>query len=83
MPRTEMDLIKYKLVAITVDAVATSGASAADADLIGGIIFSITPTGNQDAFVENVALGATGIVTVTTATTTAINTFNVLVLQET
>lgn len=84
MTRTAMDLIKYKVVAITVALGASTGVSAADADLIGGIIFSITPSSNQDQFVDNVELGATGIVTVTLAeNATAINTFNVLVLQET
>ena len=84
MSRTEMDLIKYKVVAITVDALASTGVSAADSDLIGGIIFSVTPSGNQDQFVDNVELGATGIVTVTLASAaTADNTFNVIVLQET
>ncbi len=68
------------IVAITVSAAASSGVSSADSKLIGGRILSIVPTGNQDQFVDNVALGSTGIVTVTlAAAATANNTFNVAV----
>lgn len=69
------------LVAITVSAAASTGTSAADTALIGGRVLSNTPTGNQDQFVDNVAIAtSTGIVTVTlAANATADNTFNVLI----
>ncbi|MHB9019364.1 MAG: hypothetical protein ACYC3G_00600 [Minisyncoccota bacterium] len=75
-------LKKLTTVAITVAAAATSGASAANAELIGGTILAILPTGNQDQLVDNVVLGATGVITVTlAAAATANNTFNVMVLK--
>jgi len=72
----------YKSVAITVTAGATSGSSAADADLVGGEILGIYPTGNQDQLVDNVVLNANGSITVTlAAAATANNTFRVVVLR--
>jgi len=78
---TKVDL-GYKVVAVTVAAGATSGSSAADSELVGGEIVGFYPTGNQDQFVDNVALGANGSVTITlAAAATADNTFNVVVLK--
>jgi len=78
---TKVDL-GYKVVAVTVAAAATSGSSAADTELVGGEIVGFYPTGNQDQFVDNVALGADGSVTITlAAAATADNTFNVVVLK--
>lgn len=75
-----MEDLPLKLVAITVNAAAASGVSSADADLVGGVIVGIVPTGNQDQFVDNVTVSATGVVTVTlAANATANNTFNVAV----
>ena len=71
-----------KAVSVTVAASATSGSSSADSDLVGGEILGIYSTGNQDQFVDNVALNADGSVTVTLgAAATADNTFNVVVLK--
>lgn len=69
------------LVAITVSAAASTGSSSADKALQGGRVLAITPTGNQDQFVDNVAINtSTGVVTVTLGTAaTADNTFNVLI----
>jgi hypothetical protein len=66
---------------ITVAAAATSGASAADTTIAGGTVIGIVPAGNQDQFVDNVAINATtGAVTVTlAAAATANNVFNVTV----
>lgn len=73
-----------ELVAITVSAASASGASSADAAVVGGKILGVTPTGNQDQFVDNVTISATGVVTVTlAANATADNTFNVAVLRAT
>jgi len=72
----------YKSVAVTVSTGNSSGASAADADLVAGLMIGILPTGNQDQFVDNVVLGADGSVTVTlAAAATADNTFNVIVMK--
>jgi len=72
--------LQFKLVAVTVSAAAASGVSAADPDLVGGSIMGIVPSGNQDQFVDNVTVSATGVVTVTlAANATANNTFNVTV----
>jgi fructose-1,6-bisphosphatase len=74
--------IGYKVVAVTVAADSNSGSSDADADLVGGQIIGIYPTGNQDQFVTNVTLNANGSVTVTLAgNATNDNTFNVVVLK--
>lgn len=75
-----LDDLPFKLVAITVTAASASGVSAADPDLVGGTIVGIVPTGNQDQFVDDVTVSATGVVTVTlAANATANNTFNVAV----
>lgn len=82
--RTELDHFKYKLVEVTVALGETVGVSAADTDLVGGAILSITPATNQDQFVDNVELETDGVVTVTiAAAATADNVFNVMVQQET
>lgn len=75
--------LSYKSVAVTVNAAATEGSSAADADLVGGEIFGgPCPTGNQDQFVDNVVLNVDGSITVTlAAAATANNTFKVVVLR--
>ena len=71
---------ELKTVVITVAAGATSGSAAADATLIGGTVIGIVPAGNQDQFVDNVAINGTGVTTVTlAAAATAINTFKVTV----
>jgi hypothetical protein len=75
--------LQFKTVAITVAAAATTGVSAADPDLVAGTIMGIVPTGNQDQFVDDIAVGATGVVTVTlAAAATADNTFNVTVWRD-
>lgn len=67
-------------VAVTVSAASSSGSSAADASLVGGKVVGILPTGNQDQFVDNVAIAGDGAITVTlAANATADNTFNVMV----
>ena len=75
-----LDDLPFKLVAVTVAAVASSGVSTADPDLVGGTIIGIVPTGNQDQFVDDVTVSATGVITVTlAAAATAENSFNVAV----
>jgi hypothetical protein len=71
----------YTVVAIIVNAGGFAGQSAADPALIGGQILGYYPTGNQDQFVDSVALDGTGVVTVNLATNAVNNnTFNVVVL---
>lgn len=73
-----------ELVAVTVASGASSGTSSANAEVVGGKILGITATGNQDQFVDNVAVSSTGVVTVTlAANATANNTFNVAILRAT
>jgi len=70
-----------KSVAVTVALGASSGVSAADLELVGGVILGYYPTSNQDQLVDSIALGATGIVTVTlAAAATADNVFAVTVM---
>ena len=74
--------VKLATVPITVVAGATSGSSPADASLVDGEILGYYPTGNQDQFVDSIALGADGSVTITlAAAATANNTFNVIILK--
>ena len=73
-----------ELVAVTVAAAASSWVSSADPALVGGKILGNYATSNQDQFVDSVAIGATGIVTVTlAAAATADNVFAVSVLRAT
>ena len=70
----------YKSVAITISSANTTGASAPDADLIGGILMGYYPTGNQDQFVINVAVDTSGSIQVTLgAAAVAANTFNAII----
>lgn len=72
--------LQFKKVAVTVNAAAAAGSSAADTELEGGSIMGIIPTGNQDQFVDDVTIAANGAVTVTlAANATANNTFLVMV----
>jgi len=72
----------YKAVTVTVSAGATSGSSAADSALTGGEVLGVYPAGNQDQFIDNVALNADGSITVTlAAAATADNTFKVVVAK--
>lgn len=75
---------EFKLVAITVLAAAATWTNTADVELIWGKILGITPTGNQDQFIDNVELSIAGLVTVTlAANATADNTFNVAIARDT
>lgn len=77
------DILRNKepvIKTVTVDAAATSGSAAVDTSIIGGTVIGIVPAGNQDQFVDNVAIDGTGVLTVTlAAAATAINTFKVAV----
>lgn len=67
-----------KTVAVTVNASATSGTAAVKA---GAKILGILPAGNQDQFVDNVALSGTTLTVTLAGAATATNTFNVTVLE--
>lgn len=68
--------IAFVAVTVTVAAAATTGSSAANADLAGGVLVGCTPAGNQDVFLDNAVLNADGSITLTTgAAAVAINTF--------
>lgn len=73
----------YKAVTVTVAMGAASGVSSADATLAGGVLVGCHPNGNQDQFVDAVALNATtGVITVTlAANATAANSFRCIVLK--
>lgn len=74
--------MSYKAVDVTVAGGDTTGSSAADSELVGGVILGIYPTGNQDQFVDNVVLNADGSISVTLgAAATADNTFKVVALR--
>jgi hypothetical protein len=75
--------LQFKKVAVTVAAAASSGVSAADPDLVAGSIMGIVPAGNQDQFVDDVTVSATGVITVTlAANATADNDFEVTVWRD-
>lgn len=75
--------IKVKEVDITVNAGSNSGSSSVDNSLVGGKIIGFYPIGNQDQFVDNVALSSAGVITITLAgSATADNKFRVIVLRK-
>ncbi|MDQ0869039.1 hypothetical protein QFZ70_001512 [Arthrobacter sp. V1I9] len=67
-----------RTVAVTVNAAANSGTATVKA---GAKILGILPAGNQDQFVDNVALSGTTLTVTLAAAATANNTFNVTVLE--
>lgn len=67
-----------KTVTVTVNAAATTGTATVKA---GAKILGIVPAGNQDQFVDNVALSGTALTVTLAAAATAINTFKVTVLE--
>lgn len=71
-----------KTISVTVADGSTSGASAADADLVGGTVIGIVPSSNNDQFVDDSAVGTNGAITITlAAAATADNVFDVTVLK--
>lgn len=74
------DEVAVKQVAITVSTGGATGASAADPDLVGGKVVGVANDTNQDQFIDNIALGGDGAVTVTlAANATGDNKFKVAV----
>lgn len=68
------------VVAITVNAGAATGSSAANKYLVGGTIVGYQPTGNQDQFVDNIVVNTNGSITLTlAANATAVNSYNVII----
>lgn len=67
-----------KTVTVTVNAAATSGTATVKA---GAKILGILPAGNQDQFVDNVALSGTTLTVTLGAAATAANIFKVTVLE--
>lgn len=70
--------LSYSVISVTVLATATTGTGAVVAN---AIILGIYPTGNQDQFVDNVAISGTTLTVTLAAAATADNTFNVAVLN--
>lgn len=70
--------INLKTVAVTVASAATTGTATVKA---GARILGIVPAGNQDQFVDNVALIGTTLTVTLSAAATAINSFKVTVLE--
>lgn len=72
---------EYKVVNVTVTAGGASASSAADADLVGGLVVSATydDTDAADKFINKVTLAADGAVTVALSGNTT-NTMTVRVL---
>ncbi|WP_160665158.1 hypothetical protein [Pseudarthrobacter sp. ATCC 49987] len=67
-----------KTIAVTVNAAATSGTATVKA---GVKILGILPAGNQDQFVDNVALSGTTLTVTLGAAATTANQYNVTVLE--
>jgi hypothetical protein len=67
--------IAFLAKTVTVAMSATTGSSAADPLLAGGVLVACTPAGNQDQFIDNAVLNGDGSITVTlAAAATAANT---------
>ena len=72
----------FVAVTVNVNATATTGSSAANPDLAGGVLFGCNQAGNQDQHVDNVVLNGDGSVTVTlAAAATAQNNFRCIVMK--
>jgi hypothetical protein len=75
---------KVALTAVTVNVAgaATTGSSAAAPTLVGGILISCDPSGNQDQHMDNAVLNGDGSITVTLAVAaTAQNNFRCIVFR--
>ena len=70
--------LSYEVVSVTVVAAATSGTATVTT---GSIILGYYPTGNQDQFVDNIAIASTTLTITLAAAATADNTFNVILLK--
>ena len=70
--------LSYEVVSVTVVAAATSGTATVTA---GSIILGYYPIGNQDQFVDSIAIATTTLTITLAAAATADNTFNVVLLK--
>lgn len=70
--------VKYEIAAVTVAAGQTAGTATVVA---GGEIVGYYPTGNQDQFVDSIAIASTTLTVTLAAAATADNTFKVFVLK--
>jgi len=70
--------LSYEVASVTVAAAATSGTATVTA---GSIILGYYPIGNQDQFVDNIAIASTTLTITLAAAATADNTFNVILLK--
>ena len=70
--------LKEEYVAVTVSAGQTSGTGTATS---GAKIIGFRPTGNQDQFVDNIAISGTTVTITLGAAATADNTFEVILLK--
>ena len=75
---------KIALVATTINVAATSAtaSSAANPDLVGGVLISCDPSGNQDQHLDNAVLNGDGSITITLgAAATAQNNFRCITFK--
>lgn len=70
--------LKYESVSVTVSAGQTSGTGVATS---GSIIIGWRPTGNNDQFVDNIAISGTTVTITLAAAATADNTFVVILIK--
>ena len=70
--------LKYELVSVTVSAGNPSGTGTATS---GSVIIGWRPTGNIDAFVDNIAISGTTVTVTLGANATADNTFVVILIK--
>lgn len=69
---------KIVVKTVTVNAAATTGTATV---VTGSTVLGIVPSGNQDQFVDNVAIAGTILTVTLAAAATVANTFNVTVLE--
>lgn len=70
--------LKYEVASVTVAAGQTAGTATVVA---GGEIVGYYPTGNQDQFVDSIAIASTTLTVTLAAAATANNTFKVFVMK--
>lgn len=74
--------IALAAVTVNVNAAAATGSSAANPDLVGGVLISCDPAGNQDQHLDNAVLNGDGSITATlAANATAQNNFRCIVFK--
>ncbi|SNT46745.1 hypothetical protein SAMN05421642_12354 [Rhodococcoides kyotonense] len=80
IPRIRGSIVpkNFKTISVTVSAGASTGTATVTA---GSLVLGIYPAGNQDQFVDNVAISSTTLTVTLAANATAANQYKVTILE--